>query len=426
MIFSKLTVLLISMYFPPETTGGATGAWNRAMIFHKLGYSVFILCGFPSYPTGKVVDKKYKGKYFYIEPMEHFTVIRIRLVPISHSGLVNRFILFFNFIFIAIVFMPRILKIMHKIDVTYARAPILFSTFIGFIYAKFTKSFFILEMPDLWPEELVNIKTRISSIIMKLGKLIAKLAYTLPDVIVTVSDLAALHISTEYKPKMQVYGIPTGVDPSKFPILQKNKSREELIMKNIFPSELRDKFIVLYSGLISVAQQVENLAYAAEALKNEKEIAIVIVGDGEKKKTIEQLKKEHNLENLFLIPIQPRILMPTIISSADVCAITLSSEPIFEIAIPTKFYEYLASKKPLIGVCKGELSNIINSYNIGRVANHGDIKSLASHIKEFQESPTILKSMVSNCEKALQRFSLDKIANDFNTILPNKVVISNA
>jgi hypothetical protein len=86
----------------------------------------------------------------------------------------------------------------------------------------------------------------------------------------------------------------------------------------------------------------------------------------------------------------------------------------------------LASKKPLIGVCKGELANIINSYNIGRVANHGDIKSLVSHIKEFQESPTILKSMVSNCEKALQRFSLDKIANDFNTILPNKVVISNA
>ena len=46
--------LLISMYFPPEPGGGAMTAFNRALILHKIGYSVFVLFGFPSYPSGKV------------------------------------------------------------------------------------------------------------------------------------------------------------------------------------------------------------------------------------------------------------------------------------------------------------------------------------------------------------------------------------
>ncbi len=51
-------VLLITLYFPPEIGGGSTGAWNRAMVFHHLGYKVIIVTAFPSYPLGKVVDSK--------------------------------------------------------------------------------------------------------------------------------------------------------------------------------------------------------------------------------------------------------------------------------------------------------------------------------------------------------------------------------
>jgi hypothetical protein len=46
--------LLISMYFPPEPSCGAMTAFNRALILHKIGYSVFVLFGFPSCPSGKV------------------------------------------------------------------------------------------------------------------------------------------------------------------------------------------------------------------------------------------------------------------------------------------------------------------------------------------------------------------------------------
>src|SRR5438445_4223120 len=94
----KSTALLVSMFFPPEISGGSTGAWNRAKILEKLGYSVFIICGFPSYPTGKVVDPKYKGKFYCVEKLEAFTLIRIRLIAIPHLGILRRFMIFSNFV----------------------------------------------------------------------------------------------------------------------------------------------------------------------------------------------------------------------------------------------------------------------------------------------------------------------------------------
>lgn len=411
--------LIISIFFPPEFGGGSTGASNRAMVLHKLGYSVVVLCGFPSYPTGKVTDPKYKGKFFYVENINPFTVIRIRLLPISHEGFIRRLIIFFNFIFLTILYLPRVLKITGKIDLVYARAPILFSSIIGFTYSRLTKSFFIYEAPDLWPEELKAFKFRLLPLIISIGKIAAKFSYSTSDIIVTISESAAAYIRKEYKPKVPVFGIPVGVDETKFPRLSKQDARHNLIEKRILPPELQDKFIVLYSGLISEGQRVENLVYAAEKLKDKK-ISILIVGEGPQKKKLEQLKSEYNLENIHLLPPMPRSAMPSLISAVDICTVLLSSESIFEIALPTKFYEYLACNKPLIGVCSGELANIIITNNIGHVAKVGDIDGLASAIQDLSNSPDSIRIMEVNCNNTLQRFSLDFIASTFNEIINEK------
>lgn len=415
--------LLISIYFPPEPGGGSGAAWNRAVILHKIGYSVLVLCSFPSYPSGNVSDPKYKGKLFYVENLGPFTVIRLRLLPLEYSGFVRRFMIFSSFIFLTLLFMPKILRITGRVGLIYSIAPIIFSSFIGFIYSKFTSSFFVYEVSDLWPEELVVFETRFSPIVMRLGKTIAKLSYMVPDMIVAISKLAAEHVSAEYKPKAHVYPLPIGVDVSKFSILSKDNSRAELREKNILPDELRNKFIILYSGLISSGTEVENLAFAADKLKSDedKEIVFLIVGEGEAKQNLERLKLERNLSNFYLLPFQPRDTMPTIISAADACAVALPYEPIYGVDVPTKFYEYLACGKPIIGVCGGELADIINSNNIGRSVKPGDIDKLVSIIKDLKNSSTLMHTMENNCKKTLQIFSLDTLACNFQDALKKEM-----
>jgi glycosyltransferase involved in cell wall biosynthesis len=418
---SSPVALLISIFFPPEIGGGSTGAWNRATVLHKLGYSVFVLCSFPCYPTGRTSDPKYKGKFFVSETLEHFTVIRLRLLPIEYTGFLKRLIIFLNFILLTILLIPVILKSIGKVDLVYARAPILFSSIIGLVYSAVTKGFFIYEAPDLWPEELVAFRTPLLPIIMKIGKLVAKFSYDTPDVVLTISDRAANYISSNYSPKSPVYGIPVGVDPSKFPRLTKDSTRRDLIKSKIFPPELLNKCIVLYSGLISEAQHVENLAHAAKNLTDEKDIAIVIVGEGPNRSVLERLKIELNLDNFYLFSAQPRIIMPKIISAADICTILLSSESIFEIALPTKFYEYIACTKPLIGICRGELANIINLNNIGFSLEFGDIEKLVASIRKIKNCPEIVQIFENNLCNTLQDFALESVTEKFSKILDQEI-----
>ncbi|MDF0681314.1 MAG: hypothetical protein P0116_10145 [Candidatus Nitrosocosmicus sp.] len=112
---SSRVVLLISLYFLPEPGGGATAALNRAKLLKGIGYNVFVVCGFPTYPKGKLIDQKYKGKFFYVEKIGDFTIIRLKLIALSHEGYLKRLIIFLNFFFVCILTLPRIVRITEKL-----------------------------------------------------------------------------------------------------------------------------------------------------------------------------------------------------------------------------------------------------------------------------------------------------------------------
>jgi glycosyltransferase involved in cell wall biosynthesis len=418
--------LLISMYFAPEPGGGAMTALNRALILKKIGYSVFILCGFPSYPSGKVNQEKYKHKFFYVEKIDDFTLIRLRLLPLASRGYFRRFILFINFVLLTLLWMPKILRICSKMELVYALAPIMFSSLIGFFYSKITRAFFIYEVSAFWPEELVAIKNNVYFILLPFGKIFAKISYTLPDMLVVISNFAAKYIADNYHPKAVTYALPIGVDPTRYPNRTKESSRKELIKESIIPAVLENKFIVMYSGVITRVTKVNNIIYAAEKLnKDQNNIAFLIIGEGEEKESIEQFRSDNMINNLFLLPFQDAIWVPYIISAADVCVVPLSSEPIYETTIPTKFFDYLACNKPQIGICGGELEQLINTNKIGLTVKDGETDKLVNVLLSLSNSPSLIDSMILNSSKLLSNFTLDRLSFNFNKSLKEEILIRN-
>lgn len=420
-------VLLISLFFPPEIGGGSTGAWNRATAFSMMGFRVFVLAGFPQFRGTYGQDPRYQKKPFlYLEKMDDITVIRVKSLGLKYEGVVKRLIIFLSFCFSALLCLPRVFMIMKHIDIVYARAPIIFSSIPGFIFSKFAKCIYIYEAPDLWPDELANIKSPFVPFLMRFGKLAAKISYMSPDIIVTTSTAQEERIRRQYAPRVNVYAIPVGVDEKSFSNLPKEKCRREMIEIGVLPEGLESKFIILYSGLLSAAQQVDNLVFAARKLKNDTEIAIILLGDGPEKPNLLHMKEIYEINNLYFIPVQPRNLMQKIISSVDLCAILLAPDPIFDIVLPTKFYEYLACCKPVIGVCRGELAAIIESYGIGLVTDARDVNKIASDIRMLKSSPLLLNGMQKKCIEALGQFNLDSIASRLAAILKAEGVFYSA
>lgn len=419
-----LVALIISIYFPPEFGGGATGAWNRAMALHKLGYKIYVICGFPAYPSGRVKSAAYRGKIWKVEKMEFFTVIRIRLLPIAHEGYLKRLIVFTNFIILVLFYLPWILHLAGQITLVYARSPVLFCSLAGLVYSGVSKAFYIYEVPDLWPESLIVFPSHFSRLINFMGKFVAKLSYSFPDMIITTTNGAAEHIRTIYTPHAPVQGVPVGVDTKKFSPSSKDECRETLIAEGFIPSHLRNKFILLYSGTISEAQKVETLAELSERLRamHDDSVEILVIGEGSAKSKLEFTKEEKNLQNFQLLPPQPRNKMAHIISACDCCIVMLAPEPIFRIVVPNKLYEYIACRKPIIGVCDGELANIIRQRKIGYVIGQDKIEEFAQIVITLSHSPEVLLSMESNAAIALKELSIDGISERFKEILAGKVI----
>jgi len=420
------TALLISMYFTPEPGGGAMTAQNRALILKKIGYAVFVICGFPSYPNGKVTQEKYKNRFFYVEKIDDLTLIRLRLLPLASKGYLRRIILFLDFVFLTMLWAPRILRITSETKLVYALAPIMFSSFIGFFYSKITGAFFIYEVSAFWPEELVAINKNNYSILIPFGKVLAKISYALPDMLIVISKLAAKYIADNYHPKVVVYSMPIGVDPSRYPTRTKESSRKELIKEHIIPSGLYDKFIVLYSGVITKITNVNNIVYAAEKLnKDHDNIAFLIIGEGEEKQNIEQFRSHNMIKNLYLLPFQDTKWVPYIISAADVCVVPLSSEPIYETTLPTKFFDYLACNKPQIGICGGELEELINANKIGLTVKDGETEKLVEILLSLSNSPSLIDSMSLNSSRLLSNFTLDTLSTNLDKTLKEEILIRN-
>jgi glycosyltransferase involved in cell wall biosynthesis len=422
-------VLLISLFFPPEIGGGSTGAWNRAKVLSKMGFQVYVLAGLPRSrgTSAEIKPESSKSPFLYRENLEgNITVMRIKSFALEYEGIFKRLLIFLSFSISAIICLPSVLRITGSINIVYARAPIIFSTLPGFVYSRIAKCFFIYEAPDLWPEELVNVKSPLVPVIMKFGRLAAKLSYILPDIIVTIGQRASELITYQYHPKANVYALPVGVDTDNFPVSNREACRKELIGMGVLPQEVESKFIVLYSGLLSAAQQLENLLFAAGELKNDADLTVLLLGDGPDKEHLVDIKNSYGIKNLYFVPVQPRKLMHKIISSVNICVISLASDPIFEIALPSKFYEYLACHKPILGLCKGELAGIIISNRIGFALDPRDVKVIVSDIKNLKYSSSIMSEIEDGCIKTLKSFDLDSIASLLVHILRSEGVISTA
>jgi hypothetical protein len=73
-------------------------------------------------------------------------------------------------------------------------------------------------------------------------------------------------------------------------------------------------------------------------------------------------------------------------------------EPIFGIVFPTKFYEYIACDKPIIAICKGELSEVINFNKIGLAVDKENIEDkykLSKILIGFRQSSKRYDSNIS-------------------------------
>jgi len=144
---------------------------------------------------------------------------------------------------------------------------------------------------------------------------------------------------------------------------------------------LTGKFVVMHSGNLGLAQNLDTLVEAAALLRDVTDLHVVFQGDGVKRPVLQQRVKELSLTNVTFLPFAPKDALGDSFASADLFVVGLQ-RGLAGYIVPSKLYGILAAGRPFIAAVEpaSEVASIATEHDCGVVVAPGDARALADGI----------------------------------------------
>ena len=379
-------VLIVSQMFPPDIGGGPTRALNLAKGLTRLGVKVTVVAGVPHYPLGRI-PQGYRWKPFVVDGTGPFEVVRTFMLPLASEGLWRRMILFATFMASAIF---PIFKV-RKPDLVFASNPNILSFFPSLVYGKLHSCPVILNVDDLWPEELYDLGMIPSHFMAGVSERVSKIAYQEADFICPISPAYVDVITGKYGvPLGKVLVVPGGVDLNLFPPRDPQP-------------KTRDTYEVVYIGALSPAYDFHQVVQAAKLLESEQGLTFRIQGAGEMAKGIAKEIRSERASNVDLVEgVVPREEAAKIMMDADALLLPLGGFENIQRGISSKVYEYQAAQRPVICCSDGMPGRYVRDTRSGIVVSPGDAPKLADAVRELSSDRALGDELGRNGRKHVE------------------------
>jgi len=385
-----------TMYYLPEF-GSAPILMNElASFLSSRGQNIDVVTTIPRPPH----HKKFRCRIYQNESVSGFNVKRFRTnFTVHHVGRLVAWSIYTGF---------SILNLfsVKKGDVLFLRLPPLQLGITGFFAKKLRGAKILLSVQDIHPDLSIASGLLKKSWAIRLAKRFEKWIYHNSDKIVVISEGFKQNLEEKDVNSEKIEVIPNWVDTD---ILQPHPKDNSLSQK----LSLNNKFVVMYSGTISLSSymSLEKVLEAASALKNETGLVFVFVGAGLKKPNLVQKAKDLDLNNVTFLPFQPYEDLPLLLAASDVLLVPLDEEKT-QLSVPSKLYNYIAAGRPILGLTDStsEVARIINEANCGLNAEPENVKKIVEQILELKNSEEKCERFGTNARKhCVEFYSKDKV-----------------
>jgi glycosyltransferase involved in cell wall biosynthesis len=158
--------------------------------------------------------------------------------------------------------------------------------------------------------------------------------------------------------------------------------------------DLRNQFVVLFSGNFGLVNEFETVLEAARLLRDRRDITFLFVGDGVKGSEIKKFASEHKLENVRMLPYQPRAELCFSLTAGDAHLTTLA-DGLAGLSVPSKTYAILAAGRPVlfVGDLRSAVAKLVAENECGAVVASGESRQLAEVIIDWAASPEKLAGL---------------------------------
>jgi colanic acid biosynthesis glycosyl transferase WcaI len=272
---------------------------------------------------------------------------------------------------------------LRKGDIAFLRTPPLQLGLTGLLARKLRGARVLLNVQDIHPDLSIQSGILKNPLAIRFAQALEKWVYRVSDHILVISEGFRQNLLAKGVPPDKLSIIPNWVDTDFMRPLPKDNPVSRRF-------SLQDKFVIMYSGTISISSNLalERVLDAAGRLKGEKDILFVIVGEGLKKESLEEKARGLGLSNVLFLPFQPYRDLPDLLASSDVLLVPLDKEK-SQISVPSKLYNFMAVGRPILGLTTpdSEVAAIIRDTESGRIAPPDESEAIAGAVMELKRLP---------------------------------------
>jgi glycosyltransferase involved in cell wall biosynthesis len=268
---------------------------------------------------------------------------------------------------------------------------------------------FVYYCQDVYPDVAHAVGGLHSPTLLSVLRRANRLAYDHADSIVVVGRDMRQRIIDKGVASDKVVALPNWADCDAIRVPESNGFRRQF----------GDRFVVMYSGNLGLAQQLDVALEAAAAMQDDHRVLFVLIGEGAAKMELASIARRRGLQNVRFLPYQAKDRLGESLGAADIHLIPLR-QGAAGCVVPSKVYGILASGRPFVAMMEedAEVARLAKEFSVGFVVPPADTGALVALIRRLVDSPAMLDDMGRRARRlAVERFDRRLMTRRFAELL---------
>tara|TARA_B110000467_G_scaffold44508_2_gene40799 strand:+ start:8665 stop:9915 length:1251 start_codon:yes stop_codon:yes gene_type:complete len=372
----KIRIVLLTHYFEPETGAPQNRLLALSKFLLQKGVDIKVITTMPSYPTS-IILPRYKNKLYYFEKISGIPIYRSWTFVSKSNKIIFRLANYFSFVLTS--FFLGLYQVNKDTDLMICESPPLFLGITAILLKKIKKTKLLFNVSDLWPKTAEELGIITNKKILYITTLLEEYIYKNADMISgqtmgIINDIKNRGFDKPFFWYKNSFNFDTLVPTAKINWRKDNNFNE-------------NDFIVFYAGIIGYAQGLDLCLRVAELLQNNKNIFFLIMGSGPEESRLIQCKERMGLSNIIFSGHLEKNELLSVIPFLNVGIVPLKRLSIFKGAIPSKIFDVLSNKKPLLLGVDGEAKEVfIDNANSGIYYQPENENDLAEKILDMEKN----------------------------------------
>ncbi len=402
-----MRVIVWGINYAPEITGIAPHNVSVCEFLRAAGHDVEMVTTFAYYPEWKkrATDKGvlYRTDDVNGVPVHrcwHFVPERVTAIKrIAHEA---------TFAFTSTI---RILTLRAP-DIYLVVSPPLVLGTVAWLTSRWKRAPFIFHVQDLQPDAAVGLGMLREGWFTRALYALESFAYEKAVRVSGISPEIVDAFRRKGVPEQKLILYPNSVElPEQSALPQHGEFRR----KHDFPENV---FLAVYAGNLGVKQGLEILLDAAELLRAQSNIRIVLCGDGAERAALEAMVAQRRLDNVVMLPLQRGLDYQELLVDADVSFITQQSGS-GNAFFPSKILVTLAHFCPVITVADegSALAEAVTAGGFGVNVRPGQPAELAGIVFDLAKHPETRQAWGRAGRTYVEQFERSRVLGNFVTQL---------